>query len=81
MNKNLAFRKIDDKIPLFYVHNKLVCDSICVATTIEKKSFLLCCWASSNYSDAKGLEFLWTQVLFHSIFFGLFDWFPFIQWM
>ena len=36
MNKNLAFRKIDDKIPLFYVHNKLVCDSICVAT-IEKK--------------------------------------------
>ena len=37
MNKNLAFRKIDDKIPLFYVHNKLVCDSICVATTIGKK--------------------------------------------
>ena len=39
MNKNLAFRKIDDKIPLFYVHNKLVCDSICVATTIEKSRF------------------------------------------
>ena len=39
MNMNSAFRKIDDKIPLFYVHNKLVCDSICVATTIEKSRF------------------------------------------
>ena len=42
MNMNSAFRKMDDKIPLFYVHNKLVCDSICVAT-IEKKVVLLCC--------------------------------------